>query len=86
METDDRDELPTCRLHGLEEPPDADYAELWRALAADERLCCRACGGRITIERLEGQPLWRAAWPPVRCPRGCTLIERKVHVNLWPDM
>jgi hypothetical protein len=74
------------RLHGREDYPASDHEALWTALRANETITCRACGEAITIDDHEGQPLWRRAWPTIRCGKGCTLLEATFHVNLWPDV
>ena len=88
---DEEERAPIRRLHGVPEQPEgpdseAPWRELWRAIQAMEPIACRACGGPIEVEQLEGVPLWRAAWPAVRCAKGCTLIEGAIHLNLWPDL
>jgi hypothetical protein len=77
---------PIRRLHGATDITPADHDALWAAIGSRAPIACRACGGPIAIDPLAGEPLWRRAWPTIRCAKGCTLLEETFHVNLWPDV
>lgn len=76
---------PVRRLHGAE-VKEGEIARLRQSLDSNETVMCLRRHSVIKWDDHDGEPLWKRAWPTIRCDNDCTRLEGLLHVNLWPDV